>query len=144
MTGVPGALRPPAFLEPGIGIDRWIAAAAARRDGCVSGDAAPVVDRRRRPDRVGRSVARSDQQRTRSLGDLPLFVLSVTEQDKYADVLTALQAELPKLSSNSMHLTVQGATHDGLVCQREHALVVADAIRQVVEAAHTGQPLAQK
>jgi pimeloyl-ACP methyl ester carboxylesterase len=79
----------------------------------------------------------------RSLGDMPLFVLSVTEQDKYADVLTTLQAELPQLSSNSAHLTVQGATHDGLVCRREHALVVADAIRQVVEAAYSGEPLAQ-
>jgi hypothetical protein len=70
-------------------------------------------------------------------------VLSVTEQDKYVDVLTALQVELPKLSSNCLYLTVQGATHDGLVCGREHALVVAATIRKVVEAAHTGGPLAQ-
>jgi pimeloyl-ACP methyl ester carboxylesterase len=89
-------------------------------------------------------LSRDQINGARSLGDMPLFVLSVTEQDMYADVLTALQAELPKLSSNSMHLTVQGATHDGLVCKREHALVVADAIRQVVEAAHTGRPLASK
>jgi pimeloyl-ACP methyl ester carboxylesterase len=81
-------------------------------------------------------LSRDQINGARSLGDLPLFVLSVTEQDRYADVLTALQAELPKLSSNSVHLTVQGATHDGLVCRREHALVVAGAIRQVVEAAH--------
>ena len=89
-------------------------------------------------------LSRDQINKARSLGDLPLFVLSVTEQDKYAEVLTALQAELPKLSSNSVHLTVEGATHDGLACQREHALVVADAIRQVVEAAHMGQPLARK
>lgn len=88
-------------------------------------------------------LSRDQINSARSRGDLPLFVLSVTEQDKYADVLTALQAELPKLSSNSVHLTVQGATHDGLVCRREHALVVADAIRQVVAAARSGQPLAQ-
>jgi pimeloyl-ACP methyl ester carboxylesterase len=89
-------------------------------------------------------LSRDQINSARSLGNLPLFVLSVTEQDRYADVLTALQAELPKLSSNSVHLTVQGATHDGLACQREHALIVADAIRQVVEAAHTEQPLARK
>jgi pimeloyl-ACP methyl ester carboxylesterase len=87
-------------------------------------------------------LSRNQIDGTRSLGDRPLFVLSVTEQDLYADVLTALQAELPKLSSNSMHFTVQGATHDGLVCKREHALVVADAIRQVINAAQTGRPLA--
>jgi len=89
-------------------------------------------------------LSRDQINAARSLGHLPLAVLSVTEQDKFADVLTALQAELPNLSSNSVHLTVQGATHDGLVCRHEYALVVATAIRQVVEAAHTGQPLAQK
>ena len=77
----------------------------------------------------------------RGLGALPLAVLSVTEQAHYAGVLTGLQAELPSLSSNSVHRTVQGATHEGLVSRREHALVVADAIRRVVEAARTGLPL---
>jgi pimeloyl-ACP methyl ester carboxylesterase len=89
-------------------------------------------------------LSRDQINSARSLGDLPLFVLSVTEQDRYADVLTALQSELPKLSTNSLHHTVEGATHDGLVCRREYALVVAAAIRQVVEAAHTGQSLANK
>lgn len=86
-------------------------------------------------------LSRDQINNARDLGDLPLFVLSVTEQAMYADVLTSLQAELSQLSTNSIHVTVEGATHDGLVCRREHALAVADAIRQVVEAAHTGQPL---
>jgi pimeloyl-ACP methyl ester carboxylesterase len=77
----------------------------------------------------------------RGLGALPLAVLSVTEQAHYAEVLTALQAELPSLSSNSTHTTVRGATHEGLVSRREHALVVADAIRRVVESACAAQPL---
>ncbi len=89
-------------------------------------------------------MSRDQINAARGLGSLPLAVLSVTEQDRYADVLTALQAELPHLSSNSIHLTVQGATHDGLVCRHEHALVVADAIRWVVEAAHTGGLLTRK
>lgn len=93
---------------------------------------------------VWETLTRLQINRARNLGDMPLAVLSVTEQAMYAEVLTALQAELPKLSSNSIHHTVEGATHDGLVCRREHALVVADAIRQVVEAAHTGQPLASQ
>ena len=75
-----------------------------------------------------------------SLGALPLAVLSVTEQARYGEVLTALQAALPGLSSNSTHTTVRGATHEGLVSRREHALVVADAIRRVLEAASTGRP----
>ncbi len=93
---------------------------------------------------VWESMTRAQINNARSLNDMPLAVLSVTEQAMYAEVLTALQAELPKLSSNSLHRTVEGATHDGLVCKRENALVVADAIRQVVEAAHIKQPLAQK
>jgi pimeloyl-ACP methyl ester carboxylesterase len=78
----------------------------------------------------------------RSFGNLPLAVLSVTEQALYGDILTELQAELPALSSNSLHLTVEGATHENLVAQREHALVVVDAILKVKEAAQTGKSLA--
>ena len=80
----------------------------------------------------------------RNLGDRPLAVLSVTEQALYAEVLTKLQAELPALSSNSIHLTVDGATHESLTANREHALVVANAIRQVLEASESGGQLAAK
>ncbi len=90
---------------------------------------------------VWETMTRAQVSGARSLGNLPLAVLSVTEQDLYAETLTALQAELPALSSNSTHRTVEGATHDGLVCRREYARVVAEVIRQVVEAAHAGQPL---
>jgi len=79
----------------------------------------------------------------RHLGALPLAVLSVTEQALYAETLTQLQAALPALSSNSMHLTVQGATHENLIAGRENALIVVDAIRRVVESAQTGEPLGQ-
>lgn len=78
-----------------------------------------------------------------SLSDLPLAVLSVTEQPFYGEVLTRLQNELPSLSNNSVHYTVAGATHENLVAEREHALVVAAAIRSVMEAAQTGQPLSE-
>ena len=88
-----------------------------------------------------RDFSREQVNATRSLGDLPLFVLSVTEQDRYADVLTTLQAELPALSSNSKHITVEGATHYSLVSRQEYAAIVSDAILQVVKAARTGEPL---
>ena len=80
----------------------------------------------------------------KNLGDRPLAVLSVTEQAIYSEVLTKLQAELPALSSNSIHLTVEGATHESLTANREHALVVANAIRQVLEASESGGQLAAK
>ena len=80
----------------------------------------------------------------RPLDGLPLSVLSVTEQSGYtAETLTALQAELPTLSTNSAHYTIEGATHESLVSERQHALVVVGAIRQVLEAAQTGRPLSE-
>lgn len=76
-----------------------------------------------------------------SLGDMPLIVLSVTEQPRMGEKLTELQNELPALSSNSQQITVQGANHEGLVAKREHAQVVTDAILRVVQAVRTGEPL---
>jgi pimeloyl-ACP methyl ester carboxylesterase len=80
--------------------------------------------------------------KTRGLGSLPLIVLSVTEQDMYADVLTKLQDELPALSTNSQHITIDGATHYTMASKPEYAKQVSDAILKVVEAARTGQPIA--
>jgi hypothetical protein len=76
-----------------------------------------------------------------TLGDLPLIVLSVTVQPRMAEKLTALQAELPGLSSDSRHITVQGAYHEGLLAQQEHARVVTESILQVVGAVRLGKPL---
>jgi pimeloyl-ACP methyl ester carboxylesterase len=78
-----------------------------------------------------------------TLGDIPLVVLSVTEQPRMSDKLTALQAELPALSSDSQHITVQGAYHEGLVSQPQYASIVTDAILRVVKAVRLGKPLAQ-
>ena len=75
------------------------------------------------------------------LGDLPLVVLSVTEQPTKGEQLTALQAELPQLSTNSQHITVRGAHHEGLVSRPEYAHVVTESILSVVKAARNGVPL---
>jgi pimeloyl-ACP methyl ester carboxylesterase len=96
------------------------------------GDAALVWD----------SISRPLVNQARDLGDRPLIVLSVTEQPRMGDKLTALQAELPGLSTNNRHITVQGAYHEGLVSRQEFARTVTDAILEVVEAVRTGRPLA--
>jgi pimeloyl-ACP methyl ester carboxylesterase len=85
--------------------------------------------------------SRDQVNKARSLDGLPLVVLSVTEQDQYADVLTRLQAELATLSTNSRHLTVEGATHYTLVSEQKSAVIVADAIRAVAEAGRSGGPI---
>jgi hypothetical protein len=74
----------------------------------------------------------------RDLRDLPLVVLSVTDQNRFAAQLTRLQADLANLSTNSRHLTVSGATHYTLVSERVHAAVVSDAVRAVSESARSG------
>ena len=84
-----------------------------------------------------RDYSREQVNNTTSLGSLPLVVISVTEQDHYAKELTALQAELPKLSTNSKHITIEGATHYTLVSQQEYADIVSDEILQLVKAAQT-------
>ncbi len=91
-----------------------------------------------------RDLSREQVNATRSLGNLPLFVISVTEQDHYADVLTELQAELPALSSDSKHVTVEGATHYTLVSMQKYATVVSNAILEVVEAVRTRESLADQ
>lgn len=92
-----------------------------------------------------RDISRQQVNGTRGLGNLPLIVISVTEQSGYtADILTKLQAELPALSSNSQHITVDGATHYTLVSMKEYAAVVSDAILRVIEAVRTGLPLVQE
>jgi pimeloyl-ACP methyl ester carboxylesterase len=76
-----------------------------------------------------------------SLGDMPLAVISVTDQPFNGDILTQLQNELVTLSSNSLHYTEQGATHESLVADQGHAMTVAKIIRQVLESARTDQAL---
>ena len=53
------------------------------------------------------------------------------------------QRELASLSTNSLHRTVTGATHAGLLEDRGFAAVASGAIRAVVRAARTGKPIAE-
>ena len=93
---------------------------------------------------------------TGSLGDKPLVVLTATDhRESFGVVLPpaeavvfeqtwqSLQGELAALSSNSIHRTVEGATHSSLQFDAQTARMTGGAIRQVVEAARTGQPLAR-
>jgi hypothetical protein len=77
------------------------------------------------------------------LGDLPVYVLSVSDQELYGDELTQLQEELTTISSNTTRNVVEGATHESLVAKPEYAAQVTHAIQRVVEAAWTGEALAQ-
>jgi pimeloyl-ACP methyl ester carboxylesterase len=70
------------------------------------------------------------------LGDIPLTVISVTENDpRVGKILVELQNELPMLSTNSQHIIVEGAGHENLVGKRENAAKVTAAILDVIEQA---------
>ncbi len=86
------------------------------------------------------TIFRQDKALT-SLGGKPLFVLS-------ADVgqmsgWSAAQEKLAALSTNSVHETTHGATHEALLADRNYAAVSSRAIDAVVRSVRTGGPLAR-
>jgi len=80
------------------------------------------------------SVSRAQLNAAAPLGDLPLAVLAVSEQPVGGELLTALQRELAELTENASFEVVQGASHESVISDREHARVVAKTILNVVEA----------
>jgi hypothetical protein len=81
------------------------------------------------------SVSREQLNAAGPLGDLPLAVLAVSEQPLGGELLTALQRELAELTKDASFEVVQGASHESLIANREHARIVAKTIESVVQAA---------
>jgi len=74
-----------------------------------------------------------------SLGDLPLAV--ITRSAGISNDWDDLQNELAGLSTNSIHVVVDGSTHTSLIFNPDHAHIVSETILQVVNAIQTGQQL---
>jgi pimeloyl-ACP methyl ester carboxylesterase len=70
-------------------------------------------------------------RRSRDFGDRPLVVLSATRNSIGGD---RIHEEMALLSTNSRHVTVEGATHGDIVTDPDHARTVADATRLVLDA----------
>ncbi len=91
----------------------------------------------------------AEARATHTLGDLPLIVISATTAwltpgapaDETRQVYTALNLEQAALSSNSLHLAVEGASHTSLVNKQADAQVIIDVVKQMIEAIATGEPL---
>jgi hypothetical protein len=79
-----------------------------------------------------------DAQKLGSLGNLPLIVITQGNETATPEWIE-LQNELAELSSHSMHITVEGATHASLAFDPQHAGIVSSAILQMVEALQTGK-----
>ena len=75
-----------------------------------------------------------------SLGDIPLFVLTATGHD-FEQLWQGWQAGFTALSTNGVQRVLPSATHGSIMYDSTDAKVSADAILQVVEAAHTGAAL---
>ena len=86
------------------------------------------------------SVSREQLNAAQPLGDLPLAVLAVSEQPVGGELLTALQRELAELTENASFEVVQGASHESLISDRQHARLVAKTIQAVVQAARDHEP----
>jgi hypothetical protein len=76
-----------------------------------------------------------------SLGDIPMFVLTAGTTAELVPVQVDLHEEFARLSSNSLHRIVAGASHARLVTSSDYLPEVSDAIRQVFKAARDGRPL---
>ncbi len=93
-------------------------------------------------DRVEFAELRTVLRQTKALTSLdgkPLFVLTadVGEQSGWS----AAQNRLASLSTNSVHQTTHGATHQALIEDRHYAALSARAIEAVVRSVRTGAPL---
>ena len=76
------------------------------------------------------------------LGMLPLVVLSASlPADEGRQEWTKVNTALAARSSNGRHRIVERATHMALALEQEQAQATITAIRQVLAAARTGQPL---
>jgi hypothetical protein len=91
---------------------------------------------------------------TGDLGDKPLVVLSAgdhgrdlaagvspTALARFERTWRTLQSELAALSTDSIHIVVEGAGHSRLQTDQQYAQVTSEAIEQVAEAVRTDRPL---
>lgn len=81
------------------------------------------------------SASREQLNAAAPLRDLPLAVLAVSEQPVGGELLTALQRELAELTEDASFEVVQGASHESVISNREHAGVVANTIQAVLSKA---------
>ena len=89
-------------------------------------------------------AANASTQQAASLGDFadkPLVVLTAGSGSDATH--SAKQNHLATLSTNSAHRVIDGATHDSLISNEEHAAATTQAILDVVSSVRRGQPLAR-
>jgi pimeloyl-ACP methyl ester carboxylesterase len=89
-------------------------------------------------------ISMNEVHQTGNLGAWPLMVLSTPEGSpsrEAAEIKQQLEDEMAALSTNSQQQIVEGASHMGFATRPEHAAITTKAIRRVVDAVRTGQPI---
>lgn len=81
------------------------------------------------------SAALQQVRATKDIGDKPLAIVVGTASENFQGIARELQEDLLKLSTNSAFISVEGATHSGLVDDEKFADETANAILAVVDAA---------
>ena len=86
--------------------------------------------------------ANASAKQAASLGDFadkPLVVLTAGSGSDATH--SAEQNDLATLSTNSVHRVIDGATHDSLISNEEHAAATSQAILDVVSSVRSAEPL---
>ncbi|GIL15593.1 MAG: hypothetical protein BroJett039_07660 [Chloroflexota bacterium] len=81
------------------------------------------------------SAALQQVRETKNIGAKPLAIVVGAASENFQGVLRELQEDLLNLSTNSVFISVDGATHSGLVDDERFAGETANAILKIVEAA---------
>jgi pimeloyl-ACP methyl ester carboxylesterase len=87
-------------------------------------------------------AALTQAQALQSLGNKPLIVVTASLEAQRGWLV--LQAEMTKLSTNSVQRVIPNATHASLIVNKADAVASSQAILDVVTAVRTAQPLGQE
>ena len=88
--------------------------------------------------------ANASVEQAAALGDFadkPLVVLTAGTGSDAAHL--AAQNHLATLSTNSVHRVIDGATHEALIAEEEHAAATTEAVLDVVASIRSAAPLAR-
>lgn len=111
----------------------------AANEGEIASVATVHQYRAQRDEFAGIPAALTQAQALQSLGNKPLIVVSAPLDAQKGWLV--LQAEMTKLSTNSVQRVIPNATHEFLVLNKTYAVASSQAILDVVTAVRTEQPL---
>lgn len=114
----------------------------AANEGETASGAAVHHYRAQRDEVAGIPAALTQAQALQSLGNKPLIV--VTAPMAAQEGWLALQAEMTKLSTNSVQRVLPNVTHASLILNKADATAASRAILDVVTAVRTAQPLVKE